>query len=84
MFYQSLDEAKLNYNVSSVIEQIMLSTRLIRYYKECNEPASPNLKHELQTYNDLINQLNQIVRIPGHRIFFDWNKNVLVTKDLRH
>ena len=84
MFYQSLDEAKSNYNVSSVIEQIMLSTRLRRDYKECSEPASRNLKYELQTYNDLINQLNQIVHIPGHRIFFDWNKNDLVTKDLRH
>ena len=83
MTYNSFDEAKYNYEVSALINQIMISTRIIRLYKECQEPASPNLKHELQTYSDLLNVLNKTVRIPGKRIFFDWNKNELVTKELR-
>lgn len=82
MKFESLDEAKMNYEVSALMNQIMISTRLIQYYKECHEPASPNLKHELQIYSDLINVLNKTVIIPGKRIFFDWNKNELVTKEL--
>lgn len=82
MKFESFDEAKLNYEVSTIVNQIMTSTRLIRYYQECHEPASPNLKHELQIYSDLINVLNKTVKIPGKRIFFDWDRNELVTKEL--
>lgn len=82
MCYDSLSQARKAYGFSGLERQLKVSTRLIRYYKELNEPASPSLRHELEIYSDIMNTLNEKYAVTGHRIMFNWKTGRIVAKSI--
>lgn len=84
MEYASIKDARQHgFRFADIENDILLSARIIRYYKQCGEPTSPSLRVEIERYSKLMQSLNEQYKIPGCLIFYNWNTGRLNARPIQ-